>query len=91
MKRKLIVVLMCATTLLTFSACTADEINKTIEDAAKQAGVEVDVNITQDQVDKASEAVGNATDTVKDIVSDEEVKKSVTDLLDAVKNAGKNE
>lgn len=90
MKRKFIVPICFTLVVLSLTACQADDINSAIEGAAGKVGVEVDVKITQDQIDSANDKVKKSADTVKDVLTDEEVKSAAGKLLDSVSDAVKD-
>lgn len=87
MKKKFLCFMSLAVIVVGLSACNADSINSTINKAAGKAGVDVDVNITQDQIDNATGKIKDAASTVKDVVTDPKVKDSAKQFLDDVKDS----
>lgn len=89
MKKKLVAIIVTTMCLLALTACNADDLNSTIESAASAAGVEVDINIKQEQLDEVKKKAKDSADKIKDIATDEDVHKAAKDLLDSVINSTK--
>ena len=77
---KKVAIVMCIGMMLGLTACSADSLNNTLNSAADKAGVDVEVNIKQEQID-------SVTDNVKDVLTDEDVKKTTKDLFDSISDA----
>lgn len=87
MKRKFISSILAALFLCGLSACSADDINNTINGAAGKAGIDLQLNVTQDQVDDVTEKGKAAVDKVKDVVTDKDVHNAAKDFVDSVVGA----
>lgn len=88
MKKKVLAVMSVVVGCFMFSACSADTLNSVINKAASEAGVDVHVDIEQEDLDKAIDALEDVKNKAEDIVTDEDVQKAGNDLFDAIKNAG---
>lgn len=86
MKRRVAIV-MCVGMVLGLTACSADSLNNALNSAADKAGVDVEVNIKQEQIDSVTDKAKDAAGTVKDILTDEDVKKTTKDLFDSISDA----
>ena len=86
MKRKLVLLLTCVLLCTSLSACTADDINTAIDKAGEKLQ---EVEIKQEDLDKAEEAVDVFKDSMKEIIEDEDVQealKSGVDRIDEIIN-----
>lgn len=89
MKKKLIALTLCLLMVGGLCACNAEEVNNTINGAMKNAGMTTEINIQQEDLDKATDAIKKGADTVKNVVEDEDVKKAVGSVVNAVKDASR--
>lgn len=87
MKRKLLSALCLSFVLLSLTACNAEDINKAINQAGSQMGVELNANIKQEDIDAVMDKAGEIKDGVVNVVTDEEVQSAAGNLLDAIKGA----
>lgn len=87
MKRKFILLISSCLLAMTLSACDADAVNETINDAAVKAGLSTQVDIKQEDLDKIEKAGKDVVDTVKDVATDEDVHKAVNSAIDTIKDA----
>ena len=86
MKRK-VVILLTLCSMLSLTACDADNINNTVKVAGEKVGVEVNLNLEQEDLDKIEETVKDGVNKAKDVITDEDVHESVRDLVDSVTEA----
>ncbi len=91
MKKKIALAGLLITGMLCFTACTADDINNTVHDIGKEAGMDINLNIQQEDLDKVKEEANKIKDDVVNVVTDEEVQSAVGDLFNAVKDAATKE
>lgn len=86
MKKKVSIVIAIAM-MIGLTACSADSLNNAINGAADKAGVDVEVNIKQEQIDSVTDKAKDAVGAVKDVLTDEDVKKTTKDLFDSISDA----
>ncbi len=87
MKKKIIIACLLITGTLCLSACDADDINNTVHDIGEEAGMDINLNIQQEDLDKVKEEANKLKEDVVNVVTDEEVHSAVGELFDAVKDA----
>ena len=71
------------------TGCSANSINKIVNTVGEEAGVDIDLDIKQEQVDKIADEFDKIKDTAENIAGDEEVQDALKDLLNAVQDASK--
>lgn len=89
--KRYIAIALTILTVSTLCGCTADDINSAVNQMGEKVGVDVNVNLTDEDVDKVKDGATKIKDTVTDIAEDEEVRDAFGNLIDAVKGAGKDE
>lgn len=83
MKKKIVLIMVCSLLCFNLCACDADDVNAAIDKAGQKLQ---EVEIKQEDIDKASEAVGVLTDTMKEIIEDDDVQEALKSGAGAVKN-----
>ncbi len=91
MKKKMLLALMLITGTLCLTACNADDINETVHEIGEEAGMDINLNIQQEDLDKVKEEANKLKEDVINVVTDEEVHSAVGELFDAVKDAATKE
>ena len=91
MKKKIFITSLLTAAVLCLTACTADDINNTVHDLGQEAGMDINLNIQQEDLDKVQEEANKLKEDVVNVVTDEEVHSAVGDLLNAVKDAATKE
>jgi len=78
--------------------CTPEDANNVIDSVENLTGVNIDYEVTQEDVDKVSDTieagkkkVNEVKEKVTNVVTDEKVRQSVSDLFESVKNASESE
>ncbi|MBE5876574.1 MAG: hypothetical protein E7290_06765 [Lachnospiraceae bacterium] len=87
MKKKMTLALMLITGTLCLTACNADDINETAHEIGEEAGMDINLNIQQEDLDKVKEEANKLKEDVVNVVTDEEVHSAVGELFDALKDA----
>lgn len=86
MKKKFLCVLVtCACLML--SACNAEDINSAVNAVGEDMGVDINLNLEQEQVDAVIDKAEEIKDDVVNVITDEGVKDAAGGLLDAIKGA----
>lgn len=91
MKKKIVLAGLLVAGMLCFTACTADDINNTVHDIGEEAGMDINLNLEQEDLDKVKEEANRLKEDVVNVVTDEEVHSAVGELFDAVKDAATKE
>ncbi len=86
MKKKIVCMLVACATLV-LSACQAEDINNAVNALGQDVGVDVNLNLEQEQVDAVIDKAGEIKDSVVNVITDDEVKDAAGGLLDAIKDA----
>lgn len=86
MKKKFVCVLVAITCLM-FSACNAEDINSAVNAVGEDIGVDINLNLEQEQVDAVVDKAEEIKDGVVNVITDESVKDAAGGLLDAIKDA----
>ncbi len=86
MKKKILCALViCA--CLALSACQAEDINGAVNALGQDVGVDVNLNLEQEQVDAVIDKAEEVKDGVVSVVTDEEVQSAAGSLFEALKKA----
>lgn len=91
MGKKLTTLLLVTILCLSMCACTADEINTTVSGIGDEVGVDINLNLEQEDIDNAKELYNEAKEKVTDVVTDEEVRDAAGEFFEAIKNASSDE
>lgn len=91
MGKKLTALLFVTILCLSMCACTADEINTTVSEVGEEVGVDINLNLKQEDLDNAKDLYNEAKDKVTDVVTDEGVREAAGDFFDAIKEASGDE
>lgn len=89
--KKRIAILSVMLISVTLCACTADDINSAVNQLGDKAGVDVELNLKDEDLDKIKDGAGKMKDTVTDITEDEDVREAVDNLIDAIEGAREDE
>lgn len=84
------IVAVCSVLATGASGCNAENLNAVIDATSDLAGVEVDVEIKQEDLDKVEHQVNELKDNVEAILEDEEVRDAAAGLMDALSGAIKD-
>lgn len=85
--KRLVCASILAITLLT--GCSADNINSAVNTIGSEAGVDINLNLKQEDVDKVTDKLDKVKDKAQNIAEDEEVRDALGNLVDALENASK--
>lgn len=83
MKKKIVLIMICSLLCINLCACDANDVNSVINGAGQKLQ---EVEIKQEDIDKASEAVGALTNTMKEIIEDEDVQEALKSGADVMKD-----
>ena len=88
-KLKLLFAASAAVAFLSTSTagCNAENLNAVIDSTGNLIGVEVDVDIKQEDLDAIEGQVNELKENVETIIEDEEVRDAASNLIDALKGA----
>lgn len=89
--KKHIIILSVMLIGVALCGCTADDINTTVNKLGDKAGVEVELNLKEEDINKIKGNANKVKDTVTDITEDEEVREAAGNLIDAIEGAVKDE
>ena len=87
--KRLLVLAILSVFAISVTGCSADNINKVIDIVGEESGVDIDVEVEQEQVDKIADELDKFKDTAENIVEDEDVRDALKDLFNAVQDASK--
>ena len=90
MRKRFVAMLLSLTIVASLTACSADDVNAAIEGAASKAGIDIDSNITQEQLDDIKNKAKDSANTVKEIITDDEVQGAAKDFVNSVSDAVKD-
>ena len=80
--KRLVCTSILAVTLLT--GCSADNINSAVNTIGSEAGVDINLNLKQEDVDKVTDKLDKVKDKAQNIAEDEEVRDALGNLVDAL-------
>jgi len=84
MKKKIIVCLLATVLTFTLCACDADEVNETIDKVADSLS---SIEVEQEDLDKAEQAIKDIADKAVDIATDPGVQDALKDGAEAITDA----
>lgn len=83
MKRRLLSIILIISISLLSIGCTAESVNDKLDLAGELTGTNLDdIEISQEMIDE----FGNAVSTGRELLEDEEVKESIHDTVDVIRD-----
>lgn len=85
--RKMIVLSLLAVMSVSLVGCKASSINRIVNTIGEEAGVDVNLDIKQEDLDKIKDKLEEGKDAAEHVLKDEDVQQAVKDLVNATKDS----